>query len=201
MIARYRPRSGLLPPAPLLATESKNDFDQLCDALNEEIKPRNIVECMYVSDIAYLFWEILRLRRCKAALINSRVRHALEDLLPELLREAGEFAHEREGEANDLAYRWFTDQEVKKQIAKLLKQFHLDESAIEAEAFRKSGAELEQIDRLLASQESRRNRALRCIAEYRGGLARQIQESRQKIIQGRVLPLAHSSNETPPHAA
>ena len=56
-------RSALIPTAPLLITESKDEFDLLRDTLNEEVKPRGIIEQMYVEDIAYLVWEILRLRR------------------------------------------------------------------------------------------------------------------------------------------
>ena len=39
--------------------------------------------------------------------------------------------------------------------------FHLDESAIEAEAIRRSAADIELLDRLLASIEARRDKALR----------------------------------------
>lgn len=49
--------------------------------------------------------------------------------------------------------------------------------------------ELEQLERLLASLESRRNRALRCIADYRGGFARQLREIGDRIIDGKVLAL------------
>jgi hypothetical protein len=55
--------SALIPTAPLLLTESKDEFNLIRDTLNEQIKPRGIIEQMYVEDIAYLVWEILRLRR------------------------------------------------------------------------------------------------------------------------------------------
>ena len=75
----------------------------------------------------------------------------------------------------------------KSRLRRLLADFQLDESAIEAEAVRSLTDKLEQLDRLLASLESRRNKALRCIAEYRGGLARQLRESSDRIIEGKVL--------------
>ena len=59
------------------------------------------------------------------------------------------------------------DPDVKKQIAGLLREFNLDETAFEAEAFRKSADDLEGIDRLMASAEARRDKALVCIAQYR----------------------------------
>jgi hypothetical protein len=58
----------------LLITESADEFDALRNAFDQEIKPRGIIEQMYVHDISSLVWEILRLRRCKVVIINSAFR-------------------------------------------------------------------------------------------------------------------------------
>src|SRR5262245_56442474 len=78
---------ALLPKTPLLITESADEFDALRDAFEQEIKPRGIIEQMYVHDICAIVWEILRLRRCKVVIINSAFRRALEDLLMGLLEQ------------------------------------------------------------------------------------------------------------------
>ena len=88
-------------------------------------------------------------------------------------------------EAQDLAYAWFTDQEAKKQVSEILSRFDLDESAIEAEAIRRSSSDLEVLDRMLTSLESRRNKALGCVAEYRASLGQQLRESADRIIDGK----------------
>ena len=62
---------ALLPKSPLLITESAEELDALRDAFEQEIKPRGIIEQMYVHDICSIVWEILRLRRCKVVIINS----------------------------------------------------------------------------------------------------------------------------------
>ena len=201
MSRRHRPQLTLLPASPLLITESDEEFDRIGDALNQEIKPQGIVEQIYVADIAYLTWEILRLRRCKAAIINSGFRAALEEILKQVLREPGGYAHQVAGEAEDLAHGWFSDPAVKKQVSELLSEFRLDESAVEAEAIKSLAEVLEQIDRLLASLESRRNKALRCITDYRDVLARQLQESSNRIIDGKVLSIEHDSRKKPSTAA
>ena len=117
----------LLPKLPLLITESAEEFDALRDAFEQEIKPRGIIEQMYVHDICSIVWEILRLRRCKAAvIINSAFRSALEHLLEQLLRQPGQYEYDVEDEdeeedeeedededkAQALAHAWFTDQEA-----------------------------------------------------------------------------------------
>ena len=70
---------------PLLITESEEEFASLSAALEQAIKPRCVVERIYVADIADLVWEILRLRRCKAAIINTAFEDALSDLLNRLM--------------------------------------------------------------------------------------------------------------------
>ena len=195
---RRRNELAVLPKLPLLITESVEEFDALRDAFEQEIKPKGIIERMYVHDICSIVWEILRLRRCKVVIINSALRSALEHLLVQLLRQPGQYEFQLRDAAQTLAHAWFTDQEAKKEVSELLSRFELDESAIEAEAIRKSSSELELLDRMLTSLESRRNKALGCVAEYRASLAHQLRESADRIIDGKgVLPLEHASSKRP----
>jgi len=193
---RRRNELALLPKLPLPITESADEFDALRDAFEREIKPRGIIEQMYVHDISSIVWEILRLRRCKLAIINSAFRNALQDLLKQLLRQPGQYEHHVKDEAEALVHAWFTDQEAKEQVSEILSRFRLDESAIEAEAIRKSSSDLELLDGMLASLETRRNKALGCVAEYRASLAHQLRESADRIIDGKdVLRLEDAASE------
>jgi hypothetical protein len=191
---RRRNELALLPKLPLLITESADEFDALRDAFEQEIKPRGIIEHMYVHDMSSIVWEILRLRRCKVNIINAAFRSALQHLLAQFLREPGPFENYLGDESEELAQKWFTNKEVKKRVSDILNRF-LDESAIEAEAIRQSSADLELIDRMLTSLESRRNKALGCVAEYRASLAQQLRQSADRIIDGKVLPLEHPSSK------
>jgi len=187
---------ALLPKLPLLITESADEFDALRDAFKQEIKPRGIIEQMYVHDICAIVWDILRLRRCKVIIINSAFRSALQNLLKQLLRLPGQYEYQVEGEAEALAHPWFTDQEAKKQVSEILSRFDLDESAIEAEAIRRSSSDLELLDRMLTSLESRRDKALGCVAQFRASLAHQLRENSDRIIDGKgVLRLEDAASE------
>jgi len=195
---RRRNELTLLPKLPLLITESADEFDALRDAFEREITPRGIIEQMYVHDISSIVWEILRLRRCKVVIINSAFRSALEDLLKQLLRQPGQSEYDVGDEAEALAQAWFTDQEAKKQVSEILARFDLDESAIEAEAIRSSSSDLELLDRMLTSLESRRNKALGCVAEYRVSLGQQLRESADRVIDGKgVLRLEDAASNRP----
>src|SRR5262249_24488942 len=78
---------SLLPKPPLLITESAEEFDAIHEHLIRVIQPVDIIDQMYVSDMAHLAWERVRWRRCKAGIINAGYRTAMEKIFPELLRD------------------------------------------------------------------------------------------------------------------
>jgi hypothetical protein len=171
----------------LLKTECAEDFEAIQGAVEEEIEPKGIMERMYVADICSIIWDILRLRRCKAVVINVAFREALEDLLTKLMRDPGRPEFPVRDRAEELAVQWFKDQKDD-DVARVLSRFGLDESAIEAEAIRRSVAEIELIDRMLASLEARRSRALRYISEYRATLAVRLRENASRILEAKAIP-------------
>jgi hypothetical protein len=195
---RRRNELAVLPKLPLLITESAEEFDALRDAFEREIKPRGIIEQMYVHDISCIVWEILRFRRCKAVIINAAFRSALEELLEQLLRPPGQFLYDGQlkEQAQTLAHAWFTEKEAKNEVSEILSRFDLDESAIEGEAVRRSSANLELLDRMLSSLESRRDKALGCVAEYRASLAHRLRATADRMIDGKgVLRLEHAASK------
>jgi hypothetical protein len=118
--------------------------------------------------------------------------------LEQFLKQYWHWNNEERDEAEALARGWFTEREAKKIVAEMLAEFQLDESAIEAEALKllSEDAVLETFDRMLTSLESRRDKALRCIGEYRESLARQLRESADRMIDGKgVLRLEHASGK------
>ena len=116
MPKQRRVQSSLLPASPLLITESEDEFDRIRDAFDRELKPRGIIEQMYVTDIVYLAWEILRLRRCKAGLINAAFPRALNRLLEQFLQPPGRYNHQMGEEAERLAHAWLSDPAAKKKL-------------------------------------------------------------------------------------
>lgn len=171
---------------PLLITKSEEEFASLSAALEQAIKPRCVVERIYVADIADLVWEILRLRRCKAAIINTAFEDALSALLNRLMGYLNSDSPESEERAA-LVSDWFWEPKAKKEISELLGQYHLDEFAIEAEAIRSLSEELEAFDRALTSLESRRNKALRCIADYQDRFATKVRQASDRMIEGKAV--------------
>jgi hypothetical protein len=183
MTARSDIASHLFSKTPLLITESRDDFAALKAALTSEIKPRGIVGQLYLADTTTLFWEISRLRRCKVAIINTAFPGAVWGIVDRLLHHPQVGTAERKW-VDAVSRDWFSKPEARKEVLELLNKFHLDESAIEAEAIRKRFSELEMLDRMLTMLELRLNKALRSIADYRDSFATQVREVSNRVIEG-----------------
>ena len=183
---RKNHKAFALPTPPVLLSELAHDLDRVRERLNNEIKPRGMIEHLYLLDYAELTFEVLRLRRCKMATLNTNFVPALETVFRQLLLQIGYNYPEASATAKDIAQRWFANKQVKKQ-GQVVRQCRLDVSAIEAAAFRKSAGQIELIDKLLASAESRRSKIIREIAAYRNGLAQQLEKSANWLIDGEVL--------------
>jgi hypothetical protein len=205
MVKRVRlsPQSTVLNPSPVLITESAEEFERFNEALHDELKPRGPLERYLVGDMAGKAWEVRRLRRVKTSLINSALRPGLQRLLEWLMPASGKgemsFSH-WQSELNRLAEQWFADGRDKKEVLETLEQFQLDENAIEAAAVRFAAPDLEKIDRLLASLESRLSKALRSLGELGGGFGRQLHANVERIIDGEILAIDGPS-KNPPAAA
>src|SRR5260370_42664683 len=133
----------VLVPKVTLLTESAQERASLCASLSREMKPRGIVEQTYVDDFATILWEIRRLRRCKAVIINTAFRPALENLLRQLMRPPGLFFDELFNDrVNALAFAWVSDPQCKDEVTETLREFHLHDFAIEAEPMRMSARTL-----------------------------------------------------------
>ncbi len=157
------------------------------EGLKREIKPKSFIEHMYVEDVANILWDIMRLRRFKADIINNRFRAALEKILEQVLCEP-KFQFGVRDKAERLAHDWFHTQKANNEVAKLLRQYQLDEHSIAAEAFRQTAQDMDRLDRMLTLAEVRRDRALRSIAEYRLSLATRVRQSLDQILDNDEVP-------------
>jgi hypothetical protein len=83
----------------------------------------------------------------------------------------------------------------------VLGSFELDETTIEGEAIKKSTDDIERIDRLMASAEARRDKALVCIAQYRGDFGALLRDSSDRLVGGKVLQLESAASEQQKPAA
>jgi hypothetical protein len=176
--------SGTIPLVPLLITESDEEFHRIRQALYEETKPVGIIEEMYVEEIAEIIWQILRLKRCKAGVTNLAFHQSSAMILNRLMK-AGP----------DVARDWISNPELAKKVETGLAAYKLDGSVIIAEAIKDSSYQLELIENLLASLETRRDKALVRIAQYRGELGAIVRKASHQLIDSKVVELPRTASK------
>jgi hypothetical protein len=152
----------------LLITESSKVFARQHKGLADHIRPAGSVDTEYVKDIAHTNWEIERYRRIGAAILSSRMVEALQNLLKQMLPGKDYETHlDLQHAAEGLAWRYFSESEVRDYVVNLLRSYQLDETAIEAEAFRLCASELEVLNRMIAVLTGHRDKNYFVLAELR----------------------------------
>jgi hypothetical protein len=153
---------------PVLASESSDAYLRLYNDVFAAIDPEDVVVRSEVKCIVDNTWEIDRLTRVKAGIIDGATKEALAALLRSILPEAA-IKTSREQDARKLADGWFAPPSTEVTIGTLLCEHDLRADHITAEAVRLRSRELEQLERMLALKEARRSNAYRNIEIYREG--------------------------------
>jgi hypothetical protein len=171
--------------SPLLPTESVEEYERDCCKIENALEPRDAIEQIFFEDFVYERLQMLRLQRWSSATLNT----ALTEAVYTILRHLDEF----ETKDVDLVARWCTDPAARAAVSDRLAKHGLDDSAIEAEAFRRCSPDLGTIHQSLTSHASRRDKGLQFMGFYRGMKARQLQHTAKNIVEGegaRIEPLS-----------
>lgn len=184
---------------PLLKTESPAEFQALRQDFRRDVRPHGIIEEMYVDEVVNIVWEMMRLRRCKTAMINAEVHAALVKLLTSAVIDYQICTEEddepyTEDDVEQLADAWFKDASGRDDVLRLLQLMNLDEMAIEVEVFRQTNEEVEAIDKILTALEVRRDRLLGMIGAYRESLAHVLCRTGNRLIEQEAKRLPILSN-------
>ena len=183
-------------PFNILRTESKADLAKLRADVQRGIVPTDFIERGFVEDIEYHTWDMRRYQRVVTGILNNALRKALAQILNEiLLPPATAMAIKCWMSAQRLSHGWLLDPESKRQVASLLKEAGLDESAIEAKAYTLVSDDLEKANRMLKSAREGRDKALRSIAKYRKSLAVQLQRNSDRVLAADQVPLIAGGEE------
>ena len=149
-----------LPMPPLLKNESEDEFVQMANELAIEIDPQGKVEFLFLQDVIYLTWDLLRLRRMKAHLLQQAIN--LQVSLHQMLENSS-----MEGEARG------SEEET---------EVDPNDSEVQATALKQCLDYLEKIERLLSQLETRRNGAIRQLSSYRAHFAARVREKTDNVL-------------------
>ena len=146
----------------LLPGESETEFLALHAEFAKDIQPKGAIGWMIVYEVTMLTWEMFRLRRVIAGIIRNALLPAAQNILTQALFKPDYISNLFvEDEAIKLAREGFRTEQGREAVLAVLADLSLDETSIEAEAYRLQIAELERCDKMLSSLERRRFKALR----------------------------------------
>src|ERR1700674_3187448 len=78
---------GIFAQTPLLSHEDPQTYCDLFRQLAHKVRPSDVVEWLWLKDVADLTWQKLRYRRLSDALLNLGRKQALASILRMLLEE------------------------------------------------------------------------------------------------------------------
>jgi hypothetical protein len=139
-------------------------------ATSPTVRPRDFIEELWVGDVVYLTWELIRLRRAKNTLVNARMQDGLEAVLISI----------KDPDSAQLARLWRA-RDRRGTVEKALKDAGLSMDAAVAETFAMNLDEMERFDRMIMSAEARRDAILREITRHREALGAQLRNKTTEI--------------------
>ncbi len=164
---------AMLGPPPVIDGEDRQAYEVLSSRMKEDVKPSGAIETIWVRDITDLTWDILRLRRMKAALLRNCYARAAKELL-------NSQSHDRETEAHIKQLENGSWKNATAARAALqARDRGIDD--LNALAFTYRRDSIECLDRMAMQAESRRNFALREIDRRRESIARRLRDSVKTI--------------------
>jgi hypothetical protein len=189
--------SSLFGAPPLLDGEDRALYDELLARVTAALAPEDITEGFVARDVADLNWELQRLRRINVALFGMHQRQHLVRALEnagesEAYEDAGlDDDDEDDEELNDsseygeLVRDWSKrDPKAVKKVEGLLSSVGLSIDAMAARALSDNIEVFEQIDRMIARKEARRNAMLHEFERRRADRGSKLRKSRPQIEDG-----------------
>lgn len=172
---------------PLVGGENRGLYERLRCQVALAVEPQNVIEWLYIKDVVDLDWEIRRYRHMQSVVLNSRVVQLIDPKVCMVETIGVDESEELTKPPFDIAIALRT--QTRDEIAERLKEdYAIDFDAEFARAFTLCRKEIEALERMLASAESRRNAVLREIGLHRnmGSFAKRLDEISAKFVDSNV---------------
>ena len=183
---------GIFGSPPLIPGENLADYQKMLALVLMRVRPKqDFFEHLWVRDVVNLEWEVRRLRRLKASLLEGAAYKGLEEVLEPLMPPIGW------GAKKDLSKRWARrEPEALKEVENRLASAGIGIDVVMAQTLAMKLDAIERFDRLLASAETRRNAALREIERHRATLATALHLATQEVEDAEFEEVGAAASET-----
>lgn len=174
-------------PAPLLQGEDASSYQQFLNEVVDFAKPADIVEKIWVRDFVDLHWDVDRLRRIKARLISS-AKSIVKDLALHVVTiHSIPPGQEDDAPILEGSLEWLLcrgdDKSLEKAATLLERERRSDDAELilperhAAQGFANEISILARIERMLATMEARRDKALHQLEKRRAALAARVKQA------------------------
>jgi hypothetical protein len=172
---------SLFGPPPLGPGDDSLIYETLQFRLFLAIKPRDIIDLLWLRDCVDIEYEIHRLRCAKPWIINLSMKPALCRIFQLILtQEDVEGDLEKFSEAAKMADEWFMNPDCRPGMRAIAGKYDIDiDMTMRAEAIALCGDRLEMIDRQVALAERRRDAIIDAIESRREANARRLRAEKQ----------------------
>lgn len=176
---------SMLGPPPLLPGEDVSAYETLIARVSADLQPADVIEEIWIRDVVYHTWEIIRWRRIKMIRTGLKMSEFLTKWFAGTLYASPQGSAQTENTIREaskkLASRWFNgDPEVLNSIkqAETANMISITDSV--GLLFFNDIDAIERIDQMLSVLEIRRNAVLREIERRRATLGRSLRDGIQK---------------------
>ena len=157
---------------PLMPGENEAQYTGLAARIVAGARPRDAIEELLARDVLDLTWEILRLRRIKAGIMNASMYQGVEKVMDDLGYD----------DTVDASKSWAAgDKRERKEVTRALAAAGLSMDEVTATTWELNLETFERIERLLSGAEVRRNNALREIDRHRSAYGAAIRRSLDEV--------------------
>jgi hypothetical protein len=170
---------------PLVGDEKPEDYNNVFSAIVIAAKPSDAIDWFYIKDVADLTWEIRRERAIKVGIIKLMQKEVVLDLLKTTGEDPSSFESHMYrifSAAND-AERWSLDSQANEEINSKLAARGYPTSAVLAQACIEGAAQIDAVDRRIASYEMRKMLIIREIERRNERLSRRLEKASSEIIE------------------
>jgi hypothetical protein len=170
-------------PPPLIEGEYPADYNDLFAGICAAVKPRDILEEIWINDYLDLEWEIIRNRRLKTKLMSIKRYEAFEQLCRSIDNLEEYFPNLDEEKLKQRLIDWY-DQEpytLKKEINDTFASAGLTMDAVTAMVLLENLDAIVRIDNMIAMAEARRNSALRELDRHRATLGQALRRAVEQV--------------------
>ena len=173
----------LMPHPVFLPDEDADKFKAFHQSFIEATNPTDIIEHVFVQDIAYYTWDAARYWRQKVSTIKAARREAAEKILFLCLFDGKRGHNDSTILARTLADGLSSGKEPEHQMAKeMLEGYGHGESEIQSVCYSLRIKELESIDKSLNDANYRRNQSIRELERHQDNLAKRAREHSDQVI-------------------